>query len=167
MKNHTNEENVVIGSANDLRSLHTRSKRIRTVRKRRLRKLRNIVVYATTLAAHKGWAAAALTAVAASATSAVLGDNVWPWAIGGFGAAIVYFKKQGSGPVDVAVNSLISIAIGGFIAPLAAAMLAFYTSPKLNNPYALAFILSSIWPFVIPICSQLLGSLKIKVEESE
>lgn len=123
------------------------------------------------LAVQKSWAAAAVTgaatAVTASATSMVLGNNVWPWAIGGFGAAIVYFKKHTIGPIDVIVNSIISIAIGGFVAPLAASVLAYYTSPALNNPYAMAFVLSTIWPFVVPICMQLLGAVKIRVEDND
>lgn len=112
------------------------------------------------LAANKGWAAGVGTAVTASVTASVLGDNVWPWAIGGFGAAIVFFKKQTSGPVDVIVNSIISIAVGGFVAPVAAGVLAHYTAPQLNNPYAMSFVLSSMWPFVVPICVQLLGSFR-------
>lgn len=123
------------------------------------------------LGVQKSWATATVAAVAtaatATATSAVLGNNVWPWAIGGFGAAIVYFKKHTIGPVDVVVNSIISIAVGGFVAPLAASVLAYYTSPALNNPYAMAFVLSTLWPFVVPICMQLLGALRIRVEDND
>ena len=107
------------------------------------------------LAAPKSWAAAVATALAAGATSAVLGTSVWPWVIGGFGAAIVYFKKQTGHPLDVAVNSVISIAMGGFVAPVAASGLGWYTTPALDNPYAMAFVLSSIWPFVVPILERL------------
>ena len=128
---------------------------------RKKRKVKTALLTLLVLFANNGWAAATVTAVAASATASALGVDVWPWAIGGFGAAIVFFKKNSRSPVDVVVNSVISIAIGGFVAPLTAAILAHYTSaPALDRPYALAFIMSSMWPFVVPICAQLLAAFR-------
>jgi MFS family permease len=93
-----------------------------------------------------------------------MGIDPWPWAIGGFGAAIVFFKKEKVKDSDVIVNSAISIAAGGLVAPLLAGVLAHYTSPELYQPYPLAFILSAVWPWAIPLLEAWRGHRQEKKE---
>lgn len=100
--------------------------------------------------APQSWAAAA-TAATAGATAALTGIDPWPWVIGGFGGAIVYVKKPASTRLDAAANSLISVIIGGIVAPFAASMAAEYVSPKAANTYAFAFVLSAAWPWLVPM----------------
>lgn len=101
--------------------------------------------------APKTWAAAAATATTAGIAAAAVGIDPWPWVIGGFGAAIVYVKRPASSKPDAVINAMISVMIGGIISPWAAAGVAEYLSPKLANNYALAFALSSLWPWLVPV----------------
>lgn len=118
------------------------------------------VAAAAVLWSSKGWAAAA-TAVTAGATAVATGVDPWPWVIGGFGAAIVYVKKPSSSRPDALINSMISVMIGGIVSPLAAAAVSEYLSPKLANQYALAFILSSIWPWLVPALMTKIKSIDV------
>lgn len=103
------------------------------------------------LAAPKTWAAGAATAATAGVAATAAGIDPWPWVIGGFGAAVVYVKRPATSKPDAVINALISIAIGGLISPWAAAGVAEYVSPRLANNYALALVLSSLWPWLVPV----------------
>ena len=106
--------------------------------------------------------AVAATSLVAGVSAAAVGVDPWPWVIGGFGAAVVYVKKQGKSRIDAVTNALISVMIGGLITPLwAAPVVAKYLSPELANHYALAFIFSALWPWLIPMALSRLKSADI------
>jgi hypothetical protein len=77
-------------------------------------------------------------------------EDPWIWIIGGFGAAIVYVKNPPTSRADAMVNSLISVMIGGLIAPPVAAYCAYHWDKTLSSPYPFAFVLSSAWPWLMP-----------------
>jgi len=77
-------------------------------------------------------------------------EDPWIWIIGGFGAAIVYVKNPPTSRSEAMINSLISVMIGGLIAPSVAAYCAIKIDKTLANPYPFAFILSSAWPWIMP-----------------
>lgn len=106
------------------------------------------VAFVAAVSASK-WAAAA-TAATAGVVASAAGIDPWPWVIGGFGAAIVYVKRPSTTKPDAVVNALISVMIGGIISPMAAAGVSEFISPKLANQYALALMLSTAWPWLLP-----------------
>jgi hypothetical protein len=109
----------------------------------------------------KSWAAVA-TAVTAGFTAQFAGADPWPWVIGGFGAAIVYVKKQGKSRLDAITNALISVLIGGLVTPLwVAPAVAKHLGPELANQYALAFIFSAAWPWLVPLALSKMKSAKL------
>lgn len=112
-----------------------------------------------TVVAPKTWAAsAAATAATAGVAASVAGIDPWPWVIGGFGAAIVYVKRPAASKPDAVINAMISVLIGGIIAPWAAVGVSEYVSPKLANSYPLALVLSSMWPWLAPVALDKLRS---------
>lgn len=108
-----------------------------------------VAFFAAILPPAKSWAAAA-TAVTAGFTATAAGVDPWPWVIGGFGAAIVYVKKPATTRFDAMANAVISVMIGGFIAPIASAYAAKHWDPSLDAQYAWAFALSVLWPWLVP-----------------
>lgn len=91
-------------------------------------------------------------AVAAGTAASVLGKaDPWVWIIGGFGAAVVYVKNPPISRPEALINSLISVMIGGLIAPPIAIYCASHYDQSLASPYPFAFVLSSFWPWVLPV----------------
>lgn len=88
---------------------------------------------------------------AAGVTAGLTGQDPWTWIIGGFGAAVVYVKRPAKSRWDAIINSLISVCIAGLVAPSLAAYLAVKVDKALGNPHPVAFILSSAWPWLIPL----------------
>lgn len=103
------------------------------------------------LLAHKHTAAAVVTAALAGASAGSSGGDPIPWAIGAFGAVVVYAHQPPSSRLSALANTGISILIGGLIAPVAALAVAEYISVKLASEYALAFVLSAAWPWALPV----------------
>jgi hypothetical protein len=101
------------------------------------------------LAMHKP-ATAAMTGMVAAGTAVSAGLDPWPWAIGAVGAAVVFVKTPPTTRLDAIANALISVMMGGLIAPVAAVAVAEYVNPKLANDYAMALALSCLWPWVVP-----------------
>ena len=88
----------------------------------------------------------------------ISGHDPWTWIIGGFGAAIVYVKKPAVTRSDAIINSMISVFIAGLISPTISVW--FFNKMDLGtvNPYPLAFILSSAWPWLMPYVAKKLQS---------
>jgi hypothetical protein len=97
---------------------------------------------------------------AAGLTAGIVGYDPWTWIIGGFGAAVVYVKRPARSHWDAVINSGISVGIGGLVAPALAGYLAAKWDVALGNPHPWAFILSSAWPWLVPIATRKLRDLK-------
>lgn len=128
---------------------------------------RYLVTLCVAIAAPKSWAAGAATAATAGVAATAAGIDPWPWVIGGFGAAIVFVKRPSLTKADAIINAMISVMIGGIISPWAAAGVAFYVTPNLANSYALAFILSSLWPWLVPIATAKIKAFKLPTVTQE
>ncbi len=115
---------------------------------------------AVAVLAHKH-AAAAVTAALAGATAASGGADPIPFALGAFGAVIVFAKQPPTSRLNALANTGISILIGGLVAPVAAVAVGEYVNPKLANDYAMAFALSAAWPWIVPA---LISKLKGKID---
>jgi len=97
---------------------------------------------------------AAAFGIGASAVSAAMGFDPYPWVIGAAGAAIVLVKTQHISKRDDVINSLISVCLAGLVAPWWAEELSQYFSQKPTTTtaiYGLAFILSAAWPALIKL----------------
>lgn len=121
--------------------------------------LRHIPLTLAALMAHKYSSAATASALAAG-TATGTGADPWPWAIGAFGAVVVYVKRPPTTRADAIVNGCISVLIGGLVAPLSAAAVAKYLDPSLASDYVNALILSSLWPWLLPV---VIKSLKDRI----
>jgi hypothetical protein len=99
------------------------------------------------------WEASAAATIggAAGITAGLTGQDPWTWVIGGFGAAVVYVKRPAKSRWDAIVNSGVSVGIAGLVSPTVALYLASHVDKSLGNPHPIAFILSSAWPWLIPI----------------
>lgn len=105
--------------------------------------------------------AAALQMGGIAGTTAVLaGQDPWTWVIGGFGAAVVYVKRPATSKLDAVINSGISVCLAGLVSPTCALYLAAHVDPVLGNPHPVAFLLSSMWPWLIPLAIAKLKKLK-------
>lgn len=93
-------------------------------------------------------------ALAGTTAAIVSKADPWVWIIGGFGAAIVYVKNPPRSRADALTNGMISVLIGGLIAPPAAVYCGQHFDPTLNQPYAMSFVLSASWPWLLPIVSK-------------
>jgi len=102
---------------------------------------------------HLAWALMLVTgqACAASAIAVFNKMDPWVWIIGGMGAAIIYVKNPPTSKSDAIVNSLISVLIGGLVAPTASAYCGSHYDKSLDSPYPFAFVFSAGWPWIIPI----------------
>jgi hypothetical protein len=121
--------------------------------------MKKIAIVLGALFAHK-YATAATASALAAATATGTGADPWPWAIGAFGAVVVYVKRPPTTRADAIVNSIISVLIGGMVAPLTAAAVAKYLDPALASDYVNALILSSLWPWLLPMA---IKSLKDRI----
>ena len=126
---------------------------------------RTVMGLGAALAAPKTWAAGAATAATAGAVATAVSIDPWPWVIGGFGAAIVYVKRPAASKADAVINSMISVLIGGIISPWAAAAVGEYISPNLANSYPLALILSSLWPWLVPLAMSKLRDWQVPAKQ--
>ena len=101
--------------------------------------------------------AAVTSAATGSVVSSIVGVDPWPWIIGGLGAAIVYVKKTSASRYDAAMNGVISVSLGGLVAPPLSAYLGDTVSPALGGSTPVAFLLSAAWPWVIPALAAIAG----------
>ena len=85
-----------------------------------------------------------------------------PWAIGAFGAAVVYVKNPPTSRPDAIVNAGISILLGGIGAPVAASLAGQYIAPELRNEYLMALALSALWPRLVALAWPLVQSFVAK-----
>lgn len=119
------------------------------------------------IAVASGWfalhkpATAAITGAVAAGTAMQAGLDPWPFAIGAVGAAVVFVKTPPTTRLDAIANALISVMMGGLIAPVAAVAVGEYINPKLASDYALALALSCLWPWLVPAA---LKKLKEKID---
>lgn len=127
---------------------------------------RTMMAFCVALAAPKSWAAGAATAATAGVAASAAGIDPWPWVIGGFGAAIVYVKRPASSKPDAVINAMISVMIGGIVAPWAAAGVGHYLTQSLANDYALAFLLSSLWPWLVPVFMDKFKAWKLPAQQA-
>lgn len=112
---------------------------------------------ALTVLAHFNVAMAAV--VASSGATVVEVAKIydpWTWVIGGFGAAVVYIKKDVTSRMDAIVNSAISVVLAGVVAPELTSYVADKLDIPITSPYPLAFVLSATWPWIIPALASLI-----------
>jgi hypothetical protein len=90
-------------------------------------------------------------AAAASGVAASFGKtDPWVWVLGGLGAAVVYVKNPPATKSNALINSMISVMIGGLVAPPCAAYCSQHYDQTLASPYPFAFVLSAFWPWLVP-----------------
>ncbi len=106
-------------------------------------------------------AVAAAMGTTAGVAATATGHDPWPWIIGGFGAAVVYVKRPATSRQDAIINGAISVLLGGLVAPTLAQYLASHWDPVLANPYPVAFILSCVWPWMIPLVMEKLKTANL------
>lgn len=95
-------------------------------------------------------ATAAATSVTGAAVTSLAGYDPWTWVVGGVGAAVVYIKKDVTTRLDAIINAVVSVMLAGLVSPGLTHYLATNFSVMLTNPYPVAFILSTSWPWIIP-----------------
>lgn len=104
--------------------------------------------------------AAATIGGVAGLSAGMTGQDPWTWVIGGFGAAVVFVKRPAPSKLDAVVNSMISVCVAGLVSPSLALYVANHVDPALGNPHPIAFILSSLWPWLMPIALSKLKKFK-------
>lgn len=110
------------------------------------------IVFAVGLAfTGKNAAASVATVGAAGVTALQLGADPVPWALGAFGATVVYAYRKPSTRAIALVNGGISVVIGGIAAPWAATLAGHYLGSVWANDYVMAFGLSAAWPWLVPV----------------
>lgn len=109
------------------------------------------------LAALIAWACAksshgaAVAAVTAGAVGTALDlSDPWPWVIGAFGGAVLFLKRDEVSRKDSVGTVMISVVMGGLVAPFAALGWATYVESTFANRYLFALALSAAWPFILP-----------------
>lgn len=112
-------------------------------------KIRKFLTLAVTLGAKAGHAAVGAAVAAVTAVALDFSDP-FPWVIGAFGGAILFLKRDEVSRKDSIGTVLISVGMGGLVAPWAAAFCAWHFDPRLSNSYPFAFALSTAWPFILP-----------------
>lgn len=106
--------------------------------------------------------AAISTGVMASGLSIMIGFDPVPWIAGAAGGAIVFLKTEHTSKRETAANGLISVMLGGFVAPWLVSAAEILTkdgsqdatiSALVNNNllYAFCFILAAFWPILYRI----------------
>lgn len=113
-----------------------------------------ILIALTALMSKNVWALGSITA---AATAISVGADPLAWVIGAVGATVTYAYKKPHTRMKALSNGLISICIGGIVAPFIGTLVAVKIGSEWANNYVFAFVLSSVWPWVMPI---LLNSLK-------
>lgn len=127
--------------------------------------MKTLAVLLSGLAAHK-YALASVTSATAALVASGVGADPLPWAIGAFGAAVVYVKNPPTSRADAIVNAGISILLGGIAAPVAAQLAGKYVAAELNNDYLMALALSALWPRLVALAWPLVQSFVAKKTES-
>ncbi len=122
--------------------------------------MKNLLVLALTAVVTKPGMAASTFGFSA-AMAAVTEADPWPWVIGALGASIVYAKRPATSRLDALANSIISVMLAGIIAPVASAAAGKYVGPEVASEYAIAFVMASLWPWVLPA---LIAKLKGKID---
>ena len=113
-----------------------------------------ILIALTALMSKNVWALGSITA---AATAISVGADPLAWVIGAVGATVTYAYKKPHTRMKALSNGLISICFGGIVAPFIGTLVAVKIGSEWANNYVFAFVLSSVWPWVMPI---LLNSLK-------
>jgi hypothetical protein len=98
------------------------------------------------------------TVAAAGVTASQLGRDPVPWLIGAAAVTVVYAYKRPLSREHALANAVISIFLGGIGAPWAAAVLSVYTGPVIANDWILAGVLSSGWPWLVPLAMGIVRS---------
>lgn len=106
----------------------------------------------------KNAAASVATVGAAGVTAIQLGADPIPWALGAFGATVVYAYRKPSTRARALVNGGISVLIGGVGAPWAAALAGHYLGAVWANDYVMAFGLSAAWPWLVPVVMNIVNA---------
>ena len=94
--------------------------------------------------------AAATTGAVAGVVAVSTGADPLPWAIGAFGAAVVYAYRRPTDRAKAPVNFGLSVPIGGMVAPWAAAATRHQFGEVWGNDYVMALVMSAAWPWLIP-----------------
>jgi LytS/YehU family sensor histidine kinase len=85
--------------------------------------------------------------VVAASISSQLGFDPWPWILAAIGGGIMRVKMAPTTKLDGAANGMISIVLGGGIAPWAHDMA--FDGQKTTIPvYVIAFVIAMIWPWL-------------------
>jgi hypothetical protein len=98
----------------------------------------------------KNAVAAATTGAVAATVAVSTGADPLPWALGAFGAAVVYAYRRPDDRAKALVNFGISVLIGGLVAPWAAATIRHQFGTVWGNDYVMALVMSAAWPWLIP-----------------
>jgi len=102
----------------------------------------------STLTATTTSVAATLAAgVVAAEISRQLGFDPWPWIWAAVGGGIMRVKMAPTTKLDGAANGVISIVLGGGLAPWAHSM-AFDGQKTAISVYVIAFVIALIWPWL-------------------
>jgi hypothetical protein len=97
-------------------------------------------------------ALATVAAVAAATlTSAQIGLDPIPWAIGALASTVVYAYRTPSTRSKALANGVVCIFIGGVCAPWTSQLVSFYYGAIWANDYLMAGIMSAAWPWAAPI----------------
>lgn len=113
--------------------------------------MKNRLIALALLTKWESGAAAALGGTAAGLAASTQGADPWTWILSGLGAAVVYVKKPATSRLDAIVNSGISVALGGVVAPAIALVIAERVDTHLGNPRAIALLLAACWPWLIAL----------------
>ena len=102
----------------------------------------------TTATATTTSVAATLAAgVVAASISNQLGFDPWPWVWAAVGGGVMRVKMKPTTKLDGAANGMISIVLGGGVAPWAHTMV--FKGQETTIPiYVVAFVIALIWPWL-------------------
>lgn len=106
--------------------------------------------------------AAITTGAMAGGLSLLAGFDPVPWIAGAAGGAIVFLKTEHTSKKETAANGLISVMLGGFVAPWLVSAAEIITRNGGQDPaisalvnsnllYAFCFILAAFWPLLYRI----------------
>lgn len=91
------------------------------------------------------------TVVAAGVTSAQIGLDPIPWAIGALASTVVHAYRTPSTRSKALANGVVCIFIGGICAPWASHLIGFYYGDVWANQYVMAGVMAAAWPWAAPV----------------
>lgn len=117
-----------------------------------MRRLKKPLFAAFLATAKNAWAAPIAATCAAYWTQNVVNGDPLPWAIGAFGATVVYSHTTSKlSKLQVLLHALVSVFAGGVIAPWIGAAIGKQYGAHWQNDYVYAFALSAMWPWLVEI----------------